>query len=184
MPGQLETTLARLRENLVRLRESFDRAVAAPVAEQTSGHKKYIAFSLGPEFFAWPAACLREILLDHKIAPIPANFPMLHGVINYKNRVLPVIDLHRRLAIESGDFYLEKALLIARGPENDCAFLADKLAGILSLGQEEIRPKPVSLAPDIASCVDGEVYRGKQMFTILNPASLLNMGAKAQKGEK
>jgi purine-binding chemotaxis protein CheW len=60
---------------------------------------KYLSFRAGCEEFALPVASVREIIASQPVTPLPRTPDYVLGVINLRGRVLPVIDLRRRLEI-------------------------------------------------------------------------------------
>lgn len=154
---------------LLRLREDFDRATAKPIAPRSDDRVNYLVFKLERESLAWPTASLTEILANRRIVLIPGRQDSLYGVINFKNRVLTVSNLHHRFNLAAVRPDENNIILVSRGLAVDTALLVDDLVAILSVAAGEIKPKPMSLDPETAQMIVGEFHHRGQMVTVLNP---------------
>ncbi len=161
-----------LQEKLHLLRKSFDEVVARPIEAKPEAFSKYIAFSLGHEFFALPLSDIKEILVNQRIIPIPAKDSAIHGVVNYKNEILPVINLHYLLGLSSIEVGQGSTLLFTRGLSAETMLLVDKLVAILAIPEDEIKPKLFCLDQDTEKMIVGEFYRQGQLITLLNTVSI------------
>lgn len=157
-----------LQERRLQLREAFDRATAKPIEPDKGARINYLVFILGSEFFAWPAAGLTRILLNRKIVLLPGRQDSHYGVINYKNQVLSVTNLHHRFGLDSVQPDDQNIVLISKGLRIDTALLVDDLTTIVSVAEGAIRPKPISLDPKTAQMIVGEFFHQGQMVTVLN----------------
>ncbi len=159
-------------ERLRTLRESFDLAATRPVEYGRRDLTVYLLFRVGRETFAWPTASLREIVINRKIVPAPGGLKGVHGVINYRNEVLAVINLHFRLKQPPFQPGTENILLITKGLRTDAALLVDRLIDARKLADREIKAKPLSLDSETARMIAGEFLHEGEMATLLQPESI------------
>ena len=61
---------------------------------------KYLTFSLGDEEYGIGILKVREIIGMMPITPVPLAPEFLKGVINLRGKVIPVVDLRRKFAME------------------------------------------------------------------------------------
>lgn len=59
--------------------------------------EKYLVFTLGGQDFAADIAVVKEIRAVDRVAPIPESPDYLLGVMDLRGRVIPLVDLRRRL---------------------------------------------------------------------------------------
>jgi chemotaxis signal transduction protein len=154
---------------LLRLKENFDRTIAQPIEVKPRDRTKYLVFRLKEEFFAWPAANLKEIVFDLPIVALPGRLDRFYGIVNYKNNVLPVVNLHHHLNLASEKSEKSHILLITKALAADSALLVDGLILVAPVANDRIRPKPISIEAETAHMICGEFYHKEQMVTILNP---------------
>ena len=162
-----------LQQRLQQLRDSFDASVAEAVKKDTRRYQKYMAFRLGHELFAWPVNYIKKVAVNKKIVPIPGKIECLYGVLNYKNRVLSVVNLHRMLGIESVNTDQGGTILVTKGLVVDLAILVDGLNAVLIWADDDIKPKPISFNQGAGELIVGELYHQKEMITILNPLNII-----------
>lgn len=172
MQEQKTSFIEDIKERLKQLRDTFDLAITLPVVKETRAFVPYLVFKLGQEWFGMPSIHIREIIVDHQIVRLPGNNVYLGGVINYRNAVLSVLNLHQMLKISSRDETPGSILIISKGLGVDTSFLVNKLAGFLSVDENRIKPKPFSLEPSIGQLLKGEYFHQDQMVTLLNPDCL------------
>jgi chemotaxis signal transduction protein len=165
-----DTLFADLYDRLREIKEAFDRATAKPVETRPTDRINYLVFELGREWFAWPVANLTQIVLDHRIVALPGRQEDLYGVMNYKNEVLAVTNLHHRLNLNSIDPDEINILLISKGLAVETAIAVEQLVSMAPVSTGAIAPKPISLESETAQMIAGEFHHRGQMVTVLNPA--------------
>jgi purine-binding chemotaxis protein CheW len=80
------------------LLEARARELAAPIVEEHDADwRDVVVFVLGGERFAAAAEHVLEALPLGEPTPVPGTPELLLGVVNHRGRVLPVMDLRRRL---------------------------------------------------------------------------------------
>jgi len=161
-----------LQEKLHQLRKSFDEVIAKPIETGTRAYTKYMAFSLGHEFFALPVSDIKEVLVNQRIILLPVKDKAVHGVVNYKNEILSVINLHYLLGLSSIEAGQANSLLLIRGSTVEAFLLVNTLVAILAIPDDAIQPKPICLDQDTGEMIIGEFYHQEQLITLLNAHSI------------
>jgi len=59
----------------------------------------YVACELVNEKYALKISDVYEIIKMQNITPIPNSQPFLEGVINLRGKIIPVVNLHKRLGL-------------------------------------------------------------------------------------
>lgn len=165
-----DTLFTDLYDRLRELKEGFDRAIAKPIETRPTDRVNYLVFELGREWFAWPVANLTEIVLNRRIVASPGRQEDLYGIMNYKNKVLAVANLHHHLNLNSKNPDEINILLISKGLAMESAIAVDQLVAIVPVPAGAIAPKPISLESETAQMIAGEFHHRGQMVTVLNPA--------------
>ncbi len=158
-----------LKQKLLALRNTFNESITVPLSGEEKDAAHYISFYLEQEVFAWPANYIQEILVNRKIVPIPEDVKNLYGVVNYKNQVVPVVNLHQALSLRRPDISDQNTIMITKGLQLESAILVDRLFQILKINDSEILPKPISLDHLSGELILGEIYYDKKMVIVLNP---------------
>ncbi len=128
---------------------------------------------LGVETFAAPVTHFEEIFIKQKIIPIPGRLDHFCGVINYKNRILPVINLHFLLGLDQTKKRDTNTVFVTKNLAEDVAVMVDNLGPILPISHDDVLPEPVSINIEKAKYILGEIYHQETLITILDLRSLI-----------
>ncbi|MDY6973899.1 MAG: chemotaxis protein CheW [Thermodesulfobacteriota bacterium] len=152
---------------LQELRKSFELSVTEEVKETEGDFERYLIFLLGTEAFALPITQLREVLSEREVIPVPYSPPSVHGVINCRNRILSVTNIHNLLQIM---FKKKDApfLLVTRSSKFEKALLVDGLIGLVAINQSEIKPKVSGQNESVDRLITGEIYHQEKLVTLLD----------------
>jgi purine-binding chemotaxis protein CheW len=107
-----------------------------------------VVFELDGREFALPLREVAEILRMVAITPVPEVPRWVVGVINLRGRVIPVIDLRRRLGIEPAEPGLNTPILVVEQGARKLGLIADAVRDVLALPDEALE------APDGADADD------------------------------
>jgi purine-binding chemotaxis protein CheW len=146
-------------------------AGAAPsgddVAEAAANELELLTFYLGQEVYAIPVKDVREVLRVRYLTPVPNAAASLLGVISLRGTVLPVMDLCTRLGLApwSKD---EKSRIVVVGTDGeDVGLVVDRVAGVLRIMPEAVKPAPDSLEQDTAF-LSGIARKEDKLYILLN----------------
>ena len=108
---------------------------------------QYVVFRLGETQFGVEINQVLRIVRLTPITRVPRAPHFLEGLINYHGQVVPVVDLKKRLALDSGEQYGDAArFLIVELEEQSIGMLVDAVVKILRLPDESIEPPPEMVA--------------------------------------
>jgi len=109
---------------------------------------KYLTFRLGEEEFGVEILKVREIIGLIDITPVPHVPDHIKGVINLRGKIIPVIELRRKFALESVGFTEETCVVVVDAEEGDGAdqlqvgVIVDRVREVLDISAEQIEPAP------------------------------------------
>lgn len=117
---------------------------------------KFLHFQLGQERYSLPVTAVREIIRVCPITHVP-RMPAHHlGVINLRGKIVPVMDLRRRLHLQPAKS-LERACIIVvhhqteQNPDQLIGLQVDVVEEVAFIPQDAIEP-----APDFCDVIDGK----------------------------
>ena len=131
---------------------------AAPVREERKAAEatEHLAtFLLGREEYGVDVRCVQEIIRVTEITPVPRAPQSIKGVINLRGRVIPVIDLKRKLGLGEVEADKRSRIVVVK--------LRDRLIGLLVDAASQVLKVPVSAvdpAPDVVVEIDAGFIRG------------------------
>jgi purine-binding chemotaxis protein CheW len=113
-----------------------------------------VVFELDGREFALPLREVAEILRMVAITPVPEVPRWVVGVINLRGRVIPVIDLRRRLGFEPREPGLNTPILVVEQEARKLGLIADAVRDVLALPNDALEPPDGADADDDAGNAD------------------------------
>ncbi|NPV92028.1 MAG: purine-binding chemotaxis protein CheW [Firmicutes bacterium] len=134
-----------------------------------------VAFNLGAEEYAIDILSVQEINRVLPITRIPNAPHYVVGVINLRGNVIPVIDLHQRLNIQTQENTEQTRIIILKVGEMVAGIIVDGVTEVLKLEGEQIEE-----ASNIATSVDNEFLLGvgkleERLIILLNLEKVLEV---------
>jgi purine-binding chemotaxis protein CheW len=115
-----------------------------PEPSQRGG--KYLIFNLGPEEFGTEVLKVREIMGMQDITTIPQMPTYVRGVINLRGKVVPVIDLRLKFAMDAQDSTPRTCIIVMRTrdaeDEQTVGMIVDGVVEVLNLAPSDIEDTP------------------------------------------
>jgi purine-binding chemotaxis protein CheW len=111
-----------------------------------------------------------EVVRMVAITPLPEGPAWVAGVLNYRGRVIPVIDLRVRLGLPRREPGLSTPLIVVDAGPRPAALLVDEADEVLALPADAVQPPD----PAAAACpaVTGLARHGTRLIVLLDPARL------------
>ena len=122
--------------------------------------KKYMTFRLMEENYGVDILKVREIIGLMDITPVPRSEYYLKGVINLRGKIIPVVDLRRKLGLEQAESTRETCIITVTlpattGGEVVVGLLVDAVNEVM-----EVAPGQIEDLPSIGSRVSTEFVTG------------------------
>ncbi len=107
---------------------------------------QYLTFLVGHESFAISILDVKEIIEITSVTRVPMTPDFIHGVINLRGNVVPVIDLSARLGHGKANISKRSCIVLVEldltdGPQL-IGMLVDEVKEILEIPAENIQPAP------------------------------------------
>lgn len=127
-------------------------AVAQPPPRRALGGK-FLTFVLGKEEFGFEILRVQEIISQLPITPVPRTPAHVQGVINLRGKIIPVVDLRRKLGLPPLDEH--SCVIIVRAHNIEVGVSVDQVSEVSTISDDQIDP-----APSFGSGVIGEYLLG------------------------
>lgn len=152
-----------------------------------------VGFKVEREFFGVQIAAVKEIVRVPQITPVPDTPDFVEGVINLRGRVVPVIDMRKRIGAPHVERKKENRVLILELDGKIVGITVDSVSEIIKLPEDAIEPPP-----EIVSYLGGEYVTGvgklkERLIVLIDLTRLLSaeemrkvevVGRKLSEGEK
>jgi purine-binding chemotaxis protein CheW len=135
-------------------RTAFAPAQPVPSAEQMQEHLeaindregKYLTFTLAGEEYGIGILKIKEIIGMMAITSVPQTPKFVKGVINLRGKVIPVVDLRLRFAMDSIDYNDRTCIIVVeigrRGTDIVIGIVVDSVSEVLNIKSEDIEDTP------------------------------------------
>lgn len=171
--GNLQETISELAEENMLEQESSDHDYNDDDIEDDN---QVVVFKLNSEEFAVPITSIQEIVrIPDELIRVPKSPDFLEGVINLRGIVLPVVDLRRRLEIESTERSERQRIVVFLIHGIRTGFIVDQVTEVLRLPDGCVEPSPR------ISEEHGEIFSGmanlrdsKRMIQLIAPDALID----------
>jgi purine-binding chemotaxis protein CheW len=143
-------------------------APATPAASQI------VTFRLGDELFAADIFSVERVLRYTPPTPVPNVPSWIEGVIEYQNRVVPVINLRRRFEMPDAAVPADGRILVLTVDDEWVAATVDGVLDVSVLDAGRLAPPPALFRGLAASYLRGVVRRAERLVVFLDVARLFS----------
>ncbi len=158
---------------------SFFSAPAREEKVAVEAQEHLVTFFLSEEEYGVDVRLVQEIIRVTEITQVPRAPAFIKGVINLRGRIIPVIDLKRKLGL--GDVALERQCRVV------VIRLRERLVGLLVDGASQVLKVPVSTieaAPEEVVEIDANYIRGvakleKRLIILVDLPKILGLDREA-----
>jgi len=146
---------------------------------QTGKHAaagEYVAFSLARYEFAVAVQFVSEIMGMQQITEVRQAAPEIQGVIDYRDGVIPVIDLRTKLGLLAVDYKPRACIIVLRSGRQSTGALGIVVENILDVftsGDCELEPNAHTKRPDLTGYFMGGLRSRGKLRLLLDAGSLL-----------
>lgn len=158
------------------LRKSNNDKLVKAQAEE----KQYLTFTLNQELFAVVIHNIKEIIEYAGVTEVPLMPRFMHGVINMRGSVVPVIDLAVRFGRGPSQIGRRSCVVILEvffgGEYHDMGVLVDAVNEVIEIAAAEIEPAPEFGAKVRSEFIAGIGKVNEKFVIILDVNHVLSIG--------
>jgi len=125
-------------------------AEAEKAKVKTSSETQLVVFALASEYYGVDIGDVREIIRMQNITRVPGAPPFVEGVINLRGKVVPVVDLRKRLQLKVGDQTKDSRIVVIDLQGKDMGVIVDGVNEVLRIQLSAVEP-PSSLVTNAES---------------------------------
>lgn len=146
-----------------------------------------VVFSLNGQLFGADASQVFQIIRYQEVTRIPRMPKFIEGIINYRDSVLPVINLAHRFETGESEINRKTKILVARMEDRLAGFIVDDVSEIIRFAEEDIEPAPLIINSEAGAYLkkvgkkDGKLISIIDLERILNAAEIKRLSIKSPK---
>ncbi len=114
----------------------------APAARSARPGGKFLTFFLASEEYGLEILKVHEIIGMMPITRVPRTPHFIRGVINLRGKVIPVVDLRLKFAMESKEQTEETCVIVVQAQGVQMGIIVDKVSEVLDIGSDDIDDPP------------------------------------------
>lgn len=133
-----------------------------------------VGFNVHREFFGVPIEEVKEIVRVPEITAVPDTPSFLNGVINLRGKIVPVIEMSRRLGAASTGMKRSNRVLVLDLEGTTVGLLVDSASEILKISEDLIEQPPGLVSSIGARYVSGVGKLKNRLIVLLNLQRLLS----------
>jgi purine-binding chemotaxis protein CheW len=114
-----------------------------------------VTFKLGSEEFAVDILKVQEINKMMNITKIPNAPAFIEGVINLRGKIIPIVDLRKRLGFKDQDYDKSTRIIVVELEGLVLGFIVDSVSEVLRIPENTIEPPPTMIAGIESEYIEG-----------------------------
>src|ERR1043165_273165 len=100
-------------------------------AEMTASEEPLVAFTLDGQHYALRLASVERLVRMVEVIPLPKAPSIVMGVINVQGRIIPVLNLRKRLRLREQEPELSHQIIVARSSARSVGLAVDSVTGVV-----------------------------------------------------
>ncbi len=134
-----------------------------------------VVFSLGKELYGVNIASVQEIVRVPGVTHVPDAPAFLEGVINLRGRIVPVIDLRKRLGLVAAEKNKASRVLVTEKEGKVVGLLVDAASEVLRITSEEVEAPPEMISAIGVEYITGVAKIADRLIILLDLRKILSV---------
>lgn len=145
--------------------------------KETAKTLKLVGFRLGEEEYGVDILKIKEIKLLMDITRVPKAPSFVEGVINLRGDIVPIIDLRKKLRLDTQELGEDSRIIIVEIDSKMCGVIVDGVSEVIEIEEGKILPPPTIVKGSIdAAYLKGVGKLGDRILILLDLDKILTTG--------
>lgn len=160
--------------------ETTPASVAGDVARvQDMDSTKYLTFFIDDKILGINIHTVKEIIEYSGVTQVPLTSAHIHGVLNLRGNIVPVINLAERVGIAAREISTRSCIVIVEVKDNDTkmdiGIVVDSVNEVLDVVVRDIESAPSFGSEVQAEYIEGMSEYGNNFIVLLNIVKVLDI---------
>ncbi len=133
-----------------------------------------VVFDLASENYGVDIDDVREIIRMQNITKVPGAHTFVEGVINLRGRVVPVVDLRKRLSLDAGSQTQASRIVVVDINGQDVGVIVDAVTEVSRIDTASIEPPSSMITSSDSDYLRGIAKLEDRMIILLDLARVLS----------
>jgi purine-binding chemotaxis protein CheW len=117
--------------------------------------RQFCTFYVAGLYLGIDVLTLHEVLRSRDLARVPLAPANIEGLLNLRGRIVPAIDLRRRLGFPPVARSADSYFMLVRTAEDQVALIVDAVGDVIDVGADSFELPPETVQPDIRALIRG-----------------------------
>ena len=135
---------------------------------------KLVTFRLGQDMFAAEISFVERVLRYVVPAAVPDAPAWIAGVMEHRDKVIPVVDLRRRIELDAADITPATRILVLNTSTGWVGTIVDSVVEVAGVSATNITPPPPLFRGLAAQFLRGIAKVGEQLVVVLDVDRVLS----------
>jgi purine-binding chemotaxis protein CheW len=146
--------------------------VSAPRTVSEDPIVQLCVFLAGKEEFALDLMRVEEILPPQRITPVPGAPAFIEGVVNLRGKIIPVIDVRKRLKSGTPPLRFRPKLLVCLVGRRRVGLMVDGVSEVMRVRKSTLQPAPSLLSSGATPHIVGVCGPPERLRLLFNVKAL------------
>ena len=136
---------------------------------------QYVTFQIGEEEYGISIQLVQEIIRYNKPTKVSNGNPVIKGVINFRGRIIPVIDMYKKFNMFEQQYDAYTVIIVIEVNNKTMGIIVDRVSDIMSFDREDIQLVDKDFAEDIKTQhLKGLAKYNNRIIMLLDPLRVLS----------
>ena len=141
-----------------------------------SVENQFVTFQIGEEEYGIDIMLVQEIIRYKKPTRVFNSNPVIKGVINFRGKVIPVINMHRKFNLSEGKYDEFTVVVVIEAEKKTIGMIVDRVSDIMNFSPENIQLVDQEFASDIKTeHLKGMGKQAERIILLLDPYKILSL---------
>jgi purine-binding chemotaxis protein CheW len=140
------------------------------------GETQLVVFDLASEFYGVDIGDVREIIRMQNVTRVPGTPVYMEGVINLRGKVVPVVDLRKRLDLKVKPQTKESRIVVMDIGGKDVGVIVDGVTEVLRIPLSSVEPPSLMIASSETAYIRGIAKLKEKLVILLDLDRVLASG--------
>ncbi len=141
----------------------------------TTSETQLVVFDLATEFYGVDISVVREIIRMQSVTRVPGAPSFVEGVINLRGRVVPVVDLRKRLELSLAEQTQESRIVVVDIGGRDVGVIVDAVTEVLRVPLSVIDPPSSMITNSDSDYLKGIAKLESKLIILLDLDKVLSI---------
>ncbi len=141
----------------------------------TDNNQQFVTFNVGDEEYGIDVMLVQEITRYHSPTKVFNSNPVINGLINFRGKVIPQIDLRKKFNLEEREYDKFTVVIVIEVNGKTMGFIVDRISDIVSFKEEDIQIVDKEMADDIKTeHLKGMAKLDDKIIMLLDPERVIS----------